>query len=558
MNRVQARSFSFPALAAGLSVVSLAGLALLNRRQSRAAERRSPAKGRFVEVNGVRLHYLDRGAGPPIVMLHGNGAMAADFEASGLIDRLTPSFRVLAFDRPGFGYSARPRGRSWSARQQARLIGDALQQLAIARPIVVGHSWGTLVALELALERPQSVTALVLLSGYYFASLRSDVAMALPQAAPVLGDILDHTIAPVLGRLAAPRIVRKIFAPSSVPARFVAGFPLDLALRPAQLRSTARDTIRLLPAAIATMARRRTLAAPLTLLAGGGDQIVNTDEQSQRLAQELDAPLTVIAGAGHMIHYDAPDQIVTAIDSVAAAMRLDPANTAVALRRLAACKAVIFDIDGTLVDSVDLHAQAWQEAFRHFGHAIDYEAIRGQIGKGGDQLMPVFLSEAQFRAEGAALEKHRAWLFKTKYFPRVVAFAGVRELFERLRRDGKQLVLASSAKTDEIGTYKRIAGITDLVSNEVSADDVSKSKPHPDIFESVLTKLEGITAAEAVVVGDSPYDAEAARKAGLQTIGVLCGGFPEPDLRQAGCIGIFGGAADLLRRYDGSCQNPSY
>src|SRR5690242_11973508 len=158
-------------LAAGLSVALLAGLALFNWRAARKAERRWPAKGRFIEVAGFRLHYLDRGSGPPLVLLHGNGAMAADFEASGLIDRLALSFRVIAIDRPGFGYSARPRGRSWNAQQQAYLIGDALRHIGIGRAIVLGHSWGTLVALELALERPQCVAALVLVSGYYFPSI---------------------------------------------------------------------------------------------------------------------------------------------------------------------------------------------------------------------------------------------------------------------------------------------------------------------------------------------------------------------------------------------------
>jgi pimeloyl-ACP methyl ester carboxylesterase len=321
MNRTPLRSTSRLALAAGLGMACLAGLAIFNRRRTRAAERHSPPAGRFVAVDGVRLHYLDRGAGAPIVLLHGNGAMAVDFAASGLIDRLSASFRVLAFDRPGFGYSARPRGRSWSPRQQARLIAAAVQQLGIARPIVVGHSWGALVALEWALARPQEVAALVLLSGYYFASFRKDVALAVPQATPMLGDIFNHTIAPVMARLAAPRILRKIFAPRGVPARFASGFPLDLALRPAQLRAAARETVLLLPAALALAARRQKekLALPVAILAGGADEIVDTVEQSARLAEELDAPLTVIPGAGHMIHYDAPDRIAAAIEAAATA-----------------------------------------------------------------------------------------------------------------------------------------------------------------------------------------------------------------------------------------------
>lgn len=538
------------ALAAALGLGCLGGLALLNKKRTGEAEQRTPAEGRFITVAGIKLHYLDRGSGTPIVLLHGNGAMAADFTVSGLVDRLASSHRVLAFDRPGFGYSPRPRGQAWTARQQAQLIHDALTALAVERPIVLGHSWGTLVALELALAAPAAVAGLVLLSGYYYPDARMDVAFAAPQAVPVLGDILSHTIAPWLGKLGARRAIRKIFAPSAVPARFTAGFPLDLALRPGQLRAVASDTSQMIAAARATMPQRQALGMPIAILAGDGDEIVNTGEQSERLARELDrATLTVVPGAGHMIHYDAPDAIVAAIERLAAISSDDVAPDAVA-RLLAARSAVIFDIDGTLIDSVDLHAQAWQEAFRDFGHVIDERAIRSQIGKGGDQLMPVFLSERELREQGEALEKHRASLFASKYLPRVVAFPEVRALFERLRADGKELVLASSAKRDEIDVYKRIAGITDFVTDQVSADDVSTSKPHPEVFDKALAKLKIGAPRRAIVVGDSPYDAQAARKAGLQTIGLLCGGFPEAALRDAGCIALCKDPADLLRQYD--------
>jgi pimeloyl-ACP methyl ester carboxylesterase len=320
MAPAQVHSAPTTALAAAMGLIVLGGgLALLNKKRAREAKDRSPANGRFIEVGGTHLHYLDRGAGPPVVLLHGNGAMAADFEASGLIDRLATSHRVLAFDRPGFGYSARPRGRAWTAQRQARLIHEALEALEIERPIVVGHSWGTLVALNLAMDHSGSIAALVLVSGYYFPSARTDVVMAMPQALPVLGDVLSHTIAPLLGKVAAPRIIRKVFAPSDVPARFNAGFPLDLALRPTQLHATAGDTSHMIPAARATMPRRQALTMPIAILAGARDEIVNTAAQSGRLAQELGhAALTLVPGAGHMLHYDAPGQITDAIDRVAA------------------------------------------------------------------------------------------------------------------------------------------------------------------------------------------------------------------------------------------------
>ena len=215
-------------------------------------------------------------------------------------------------------------------------------------------------------------------------------------------------------------------------------------------------------------------------------------------------------------------------------------------------EAVIFDIDGTLVDSVDLHARAWQEAFARFGKQIPYERVRYQIGKGGDQLMPVFLSEEELERFGEELEKYRGDLFKREYMPRVKAFPRVRELFERIRRDGKRIALASSAKEDELKVYKKIADIEGLVEEETSKDDVEKSKPHPDIFEAALARLGDPEAASVIVVGDTPYDAEAAGKASLRAFGFLCGGFPEEDLRAAGCIRIYEDAADLLARYDES------
>ena len=215
-------------------------------------------------------------------------------------------------------------------------------------------------------------------------------------------------------------------------------------------------------------------------------------------------------------------------------------------------KAVIFDVDGTLVDSVDLHARAWQEAFAHFGKQFDFERVRYQIGKGGDQLMPVFLSKEELGEFGEELEKYRGELFKREYLPEVKGFPGVRELFQRVKAEGLKVALASSAKGDELKTYKKLARIEDLVEEETSADDAEKSKPHPDIFEAALERLEGVRPAEAVVVGDTPYDAEAAGKAGLKTIGLLSGGFPEEDLRAAGCVRIYRDAAELLADYDTS------
>ena len=219
--------------------------------------------------------------------------------------------------------------------------------------------------------------------------------------------------------------------------------------------------------------------------------------------------------------------------------------------------AVIFDIDGTLVDSVDLHAEAWQVALERFGKKVSFAEVRRQIGKGGDQLMPVFLSAREMEKFGEELEQYRSKLFKKEYLPRVTAFPGVRQLFERIRQDQKRIALASSAKEDELKTYKTIAGIDDLIEAETSSDDAERSKPYPDIFEAALEELGDVAPDKILVIGDTPYDAQAAGKANLRTVGVLCGGWDEEELRQAGCIAIYRDPVDLLSRYDDSplCRN---
>lgn len=214
-------------------------------------------------------------------------------------------------------------------------------------------------------------------------------------------------------------------------------------------------------------------------------------------------------------------------------------------------RAVIFDVDGTLIDSVDLHAWAWHEAFVRFGHDVSLAQARSQIGKGGDQLLPVFLSEAEQKDHGKDIEDWRGRRFKTEYLPLVRPFSAVPELLDRVRRAGLAVAVASSSKKDELDTYLEIAGVTKLVEVATTSDDAERSKPAPDIFESALAKL-GISGSEAVAVGDTPYDAEAAGKSSVRTIGVLCGGFAEVDLRKSGCMAIYQSPSALLAGFDGS------
>jgi HAD superfamily hydrolase (TIGR01549 family) len=215
-------------------------------------------------------------------------------------------------------------------------------------------------------------------------------------------------------------------------------------------------------------------------------------------------------------------------------------------------RAVIFDVDGTLIDSVDFHANAWVDAFAAFGHRVGFEEVRRQIGKGGDQLMPVFLSDEEIERDGEALEAHRGEVLKKRYLPQFRPFPRVRELIQRVLADGIEVALGSSAKEDELAKYKKIARIDDLIDAETSSDDAERSKPCPDIFEAAVARLGITDLSRILVVGDTPYDAEAAGKAGLRMIGLRCGGWSEEELREAGCIAVYDDPADLLERYAAS------
>jgi pimeloyl-ACP methyl ester carboxylesterase len=304
---------------AAVTVAAILGTtALMVARRARQAERDNPPGGRFLDIDGVRLHYLERGEGPPVVLLHGNGAMVQDFEISGIFERLAQRYRVIAVDRPGFGHTDRPRSQSWSPAAQAELVHKLLVRLEIEQAIVVGHSWGTLVALSLALDHPADVRSLVLLSGYYFPTLRADVLVSLPNAAPIIGDLLSYTVAPLLGRGMRSRVFRKLFAPAAVPPRFQAEFPTELSLRPSQLKASAVDTVSMTPSAAALAARYGELKMPIIIMAGTGDRLVDFESQSGRLDEVLEnSTLVPFEGAGHMIHHSAPEKVINGINLAA-------------------------------------------------------------------------------------------------------------------------------------------------------------------------------------------------------------------------------------------------
>lgn len=308
-----------PAITAFAGTATLvAAAAIVNRQFAKKAQRDNPPRGQFMEVDGVRLHYVERGNGRPLVLFHGNGSMIQDFESSGLIDLAAHSYRVIVFDRPGFGHSSRPRNVVWTPDAQADLFKKALDRLRIQRAIVLGHSWGASVAVALAIRHPSFVEALVLASGYYFPTARADVVASSLPAMPGLGDIISFTISPILSRLMWPAMLRKVFGPQSVPGKF-AGFPKEMAVRPSQLRASAVESTLMMPAAFASSKTYGELVVPTIIIAGEDDRLIDINKQSVRLHDEVkQSKLHRIAGAGHMIQQSATPDLMAAIDEAAA------------------------------------------------------------------------------------------------------------------------------------------------------------------------------------------------------------------------------------------------
>jgi HAD superfamily hydrolase (TIGR01509 family) len=207
-------------------------------------------------------------------------------------------------------------------------------------------------------------------------------------------------------------------------------------------------------------------------------------------------------------------------------------------------EAVLCDIDGTLLQSNWLHAAAWKDAFSIAGVEVELEEVRRQIGKGGDELIPVFIPWWKRKSVEEPLKKYRQYIFRADYLSQVKPFPKARELLVRMKEAGIKVSLASSAHQEEIKSYRKIADIDDLVEETTSADDAKRSKPHPDIFLATLKKL-GLPPGKVLALGDTPYDAEAAGTAEIWTVGVTTGGWSERDLLGAGCIEVYKDVEEL-------------
>ena len=210
-------------------------------------------------------------------------------------------------------------------------------------------------------------------------------------------------------------------------------------------------------------------------------------------------------------------------------------------------RGVLLDVDGTLLASNDAHARAWVEAFADHGYTVPFARVRPLIGMGGDKLLPsVVPGLSSEEGIGKDIAARRKAIFLEQYAPHLQPTPGARALVQRMREDGLKLVVATSAQRDELDVLLKAAGVADLLPERISADDVDQSKPDADVIHVALAKLD-VNPAEAVLLGDTSYDVEAARKAGVATIAVRCGG--SSDAQLAGAMAIYDDPADLLAHY---------
>jgi pimeloyl-ACP methyl ester carboxylesterase len=298
------------------AVAALTATAFVHQRAWQA-ERQNPPVGKFIEVDGVRLHYLERGEGPPLLMLHGRGSMVQELALSGLFELAAARYRVIALDRPGYGYSQRPRNKWWGPMAQAALLHRMLAQIGVERPVLFGHSFGATVAIALALDYPTSARGVVLASGCYFPTGRLEVPLEAPRAIPVLGDLIRHTISPLVGRLMWPGMLKLVFSPAPVP-RYFERFPVWMALRPSQLRAAAEEAALLIPSALALQRRYAELETPAVIVAGAQDRYADHRRHSVALHAMLPgSELLLSPRAGHMVHHVDPRRVLQAIEAVA-------------------------------------------------------------------------------------------------------------------------------------------------------------------------------------------------------------------------------------------------
>ncbi len=214
-------------------------------------------------------------------------------------------------------------------------------------------------------------------------------------------------------------------------------------------------------------------------------------------------------------------------------------------------KAVLCDLDGTLLDSNAFHAEAWQRSLAAFGYTARFEDIVKQIGKGGEYLLANFVPHDAMPSIEKDISTFRKKLFHREYIDRIVPFADARRLLERMRQRGLRIAVATSSEKDDLEVFKTLLKIHDLVEEDTTSDDADKPKPEPDIFQASLAMLK-VLPSEALALGDTPWDIEAAGKAGVKTVAVQSGGWTRKDLEDAGAVAVYVDVADILRNFDTS------
>lgn len=210
---------------------------------------------------------------------------------------------------------------------------------------------------------------------------------------------------------------------------------------------------------------------------------------------------------------------------------------------------VLLDVDGTLVDSNDAHARAWVQALAENGMTVPFERVRALIGKGGDKLLPEAAGIKADSPKGEAISKRRGEIFQTEFLSSLRPFPDVKALLARMKSEGLRLAVASSAKEDELEGLLRVCGADEFVEASTSSDDADNSKPDPDIIHAALQRIAR-PAEEVILVGDTPYDVEAGRRAGIEVVAFRCGGWDHADL--AGAISVYDSPAELLARFEES------
>ncbi len=304
-------------LALGLGLLALVAGTIWTEASAHRAEQEFPAVGTFIEVRGARLHVVVRGAGTPIVLLHGAYGGVDDWIAPGILDELARTHRVIAFDRPGHGWSERTSSDLATPLEQARILREACRSLGVERPMLVGFSWSGALALAWAMEWPDEIAGVLCVNGVAYSWPGATATAYVLASVPIVGSLLAHAIATPFGQLTERAAIERAFDPAEIPATFERS-PIPLALRPTQFLAEAEEMRILKPALAIQSPRYADIRVPLEILAGRGDLVAHWDWHAAHLQRVVHgSELTVVDGAGHQMLYSHPRAVIDAVERLA-------------------------------------------------------------------------------------------------------------------------------------------------------------------------------------------------------------------------------------------------